>query len=143
MQLPLHRPVPTSEGSHRYCYEGSHQYTLSALLHVWDVIVIFIETKGVAPPLVKLFPVENDTQDSVQESSHLGSSHFFLSPFGESCVEVRGTDHTPSSEEEYTLKVTRTLPPYYPGLLAIGIILFFIAPYLSRLVTHPWTTPLQ
>eukprot|EP00731_Ephydatia_muelleri_P012707 Em0007g17a len=107
---------------------GSDPYTPLALLHVWDAVVISIATEQAPPPLVQLFRVENDTLDTAH-----GSGHLVLSPIGVSCVEVRGTDHTPSSEGlEYTLMVTTTLPLYYPGLLVIGLILFFIAPSLSR-----------
>ena len=133
-QLPLHRAVPTSEDSHRYCYMGSDPYTPLALLHVWDAVVISIATEQAPPPLVQLFRVENDTLDTAH-----GSGHLVLSPIGVSCVEVRGTDHTPSSEGlEYTLMVTTTLPLYYPGLLVIGLILFFVAPSLHSPRPHPW-----
>ena len=135
-QLPLHRTVPTSaEAFHVYCYKGPHPQTPSALLHVWDTIEISVATSKGVPP-VQLVPMEyNNTQGNA------GGSHLSLSPVGESCVEVKRADHTPSSDgNEYVLMATRSLSLHYPLLLAIGLALFFVAPSLSRLAT-PYTTP--
>lgn len=128
-KLPLHRNVPTAtENSHRYCYKGSDSRSPSALLHVWDCLEVSISRVDKAQPSVQLFHVENITSDTSYISS--GSNHLLLSPFGESCVEVKRIDGPDGTE--YSITAIKTLPPYYPLLLAIGVILYLTAPSLSR-----------
>ena len=116
-----------------YCYKGLNPYSLSAIFHVWDVVLVSIATGKDASLPVWLFLVENGSQvdPNVPHESTLA-----LPSFGENCVEVKVTDSASSPYMEmYSLTVRHKLKVRYIVLLAVGLILFISAPSASRLAT--------
>eukprot|EP00731_Ephydatia_muelleri_P013506 Em0007g816a len=130
-QLPLTRSVPTTIGGpHVYCYQALHPYNPSALLQIWSAVTVSVATDTGLPPSVELVLLENGTLPSP-----LGphGSTLILSPFRESCMEVRAIGPTSSPHPDtYSLMVRHKTKLRYLALMAIGLILFFGAPSASR-----------
>ena len=117
-----------------YCYQALHPYNPSALLQIWSAVTVSVAMDTGFPPSVELVLLENGTLPSP-----LGphGSALILSPFHESCVEVRAIGPTSSSNPDtYSLMVRHKTKLRYLALMAIGLILFFGAPSASRFVRH-------
>ena len=117
-----------------YCYQALHPYNPSALLQIWSAVTVSVATDTGLPPSVELVLLENGTLPSP-----LGphGSTLILSPFRESCMEVRAIGPTSSPHPDtYSLMVRHKTKLRYLALMAIGLILFFGAPSASRFVRH-------
>ena len=124
VQFPVHSSVCPGCKADVYCYDSDFQW--SKVVHVWDSLYITIVTEK--PSNMAVFSGNSSKKSTTRAIS--ASSVMHLNPFKTSCVGVvhaGGSDGTP-----YSVNARLKLWPGYPVLTAMGLLLLFRAPKLSR-----------
>ncbi len=131
-RFPLHDQV-TPYHPVLYCYQGVQRYTVEGLQKAWSGLEITISEFDKL-----VIVVGNSTENTV--NLILGASNYdaeegefrlVASPFLTQCLGARSAS---GGAENMTLDVRSRVLLYLPGLLVIGLFLFYTAHTLSRCV---------
>ena len=133
-QLPLHLTLVWRSQDikfHAICYDGHFSLDQCSLLHFWDTLHISLTTSD--PNRLAVY-YGNSSQMLLSSRSYprKASDPIHLSPYEVSCVGIK---HSKESLDEimYSLDAKFHMWPGYPLILALGLIMIFTAPTLSRL----------